>query len=495
MTTPHQDQIEIFRPPYPIGKDEMNFAELPLTLVTDKASQVKGDVIERETRVYDPSRKRWIDGTLIIENSKKYGPPTASDAKVHLGLIQLTKEQNDFTSRDVPFTMRELLDVLGWSQEGKNYTRLKQALYRLESVNYIFDKCWYDFRQRRVVSKAFHLLDEVEINDGRSRGRQGSLFPSRFVWNDVVFDSLRAGYLRSIDYERCKKIEHGVALRIYRYLGKHSYGGQQTFEFDLKDFAINKVGLVGKYQGCAHIARALRKALSELEECGFLEPQTDEERYIKAGRNWKICLMLAQPNDQIAVVSPPDGAPEPADQELTPLLSDLTALGVTVKKAAALVKRHPPAYIRSKIDLVTWMRETDPASMTNPGGFLVKAIEDDYAAPKGYKPKAEREESARQAEAARQQRAAEQRRQAEAARQQEAEAAREKAEIQQAEAYWESLESADQDELDRAALDAADEETRQTWQAMAPARLREAYYKAAIRHPYIRQRLLPTAAD
>ena len=64
------------------------------------------------------------------------------------------------------------------------------------------------------------------------------------------------------------------------------------------------------------------------------------------------------------------------------------------------MQRHPAELIQLKIDVFDWLLEKqDKRVGKSPAGYLVKSIDDDYAAPKGFLSKAERQqhEEARQA--------------------------------------------------------------------------------------------------
>ena len=61
------------------------------------------------------------NGKLTVSGSDAYGLPTAPDSDVIVGLIQLTKRQNDFTDPTVAFTRYELLMLLGWPDRGHYY--------------------------------------------------------------------------------------------------------------------------------------------------------------------------------------------------------------------------------------------------------------------------------------------------------------------------------------------------------------------------------------
>ena len=139
-------------------------------------------------------------------------------------------------------------------------------------MNYICDNCWYDHRKRKVVSRAFHIIDVLSLMMGRPGKGRIHCFPRRSSGERILREF--EGRL-STEHRLCicREIDNDIALRIFRFLGKHSYGGQREFTYDLKEFAVNIIGMTGTYQGCSHIARALHKAFRELEERGFLHPK------------------------------------------------------------------------------------------------------------------------------------------------------------------------------------------------------------------------------
>jgi hypothetical protein len=101
----------------------------------------------------------------------------------------------------------------------------------------------------------------------------------------------------------------------------------------------------------------------------------------------------------------------------------------------------------------------------SPAGYLVKSIRDDYAAPEGFIPRAERE---RLAELARQQRAAE----VSQARKKQEEAKREREETEQIGAYRKSLKPEQLATLEADALAQASDEERQGIDDQSLARFR-----------------------
>lgn len=78
----------------------------------------------------------------------------------------------------------------------------------------------------------------------------------------------------------------------------------------------------------------------------------------------------------------------------------LTARGVSEKVAQQLAKSYPPELIREKAEILDYLLETgSPQVARNPAGYLRRAIEENYAPPPGFRPRAEREaEQERQAQ-------------------------------------------------------------------------------------------------
>lgn len=446
MTPEPQEPID--QPPFRPGKDEMNFAEFPIALLTDRVPKGQKS-IKFEDQIYDEKRKRLVTRRRIIEGSEEYGLPTATDDAVILALIQITKRQSNLTQREVEFTRAELIKMLGWTNEGKSYDRIKRSLLRIANVTYNYDNAWWDSRQKAWTTKAFHIIDVVEINDGRASAGQSGSFSSRVVWGDAVFESFQAGFLRNIDFQLCMRLEHPTALRMYRFLGKR-FHVKPDWTFDLKEFAYDHVGISRNYEGGTQIARKLQPAVAELEGVGFLEPLRGDDRFTKRGRDWSVRFVQKTPAPALATPSRPTAEKLPS----SPLVAELVGRGVATSKAEELAKGFAAELIAGKLDVFDWMTaKQDKRVAQNPAGYLVKSITDDYSAPKGFVPQAEqaRREQARQSE---------QRQAAEEQRRRQEQRGRERAERRAVAAYWKALTPAQQAAHDADALAQADAEDR-----------------------------------
>src|SRR5580765_6041258 len=253
-------------------RDELNFAEFPLASVS--TSLPKGQkTLEFTDEIFDKARNERVTRKLTITASDKYGLPTAMDDEVILGLIQLTGKA-EFSERKVFFTRYELLKLLGWTDDTKNYNRIEQSLNRWLGVTLYYDKSWWS------------LEEQSWVKQGEQAGK------SSFVWNDVVFNSFKAGYLKQIDFEFYKGLESAISKRMYRFLDKRFYH-KQRLEFELRTFACEHIGLAKKYH-TGELKRILSTAVRDLESGGFLKPLSSEERFVRQARGeWTAVFVRA----------------------------------------------------------------------------------------------------------------------------------------------------------------------------------------------------------
>jgi hypothetical protein len=431
-----------------LGRDEMNLAEFPITLLTDRVPKDQKEAVYQD-EIYDERTGLTLSRKLTI-SAGNHGLTTAIDDEVILALIQITKNRNNFIDKKVTFSRHELIQLLDWPRTGASYERILLSLKRWTSVFLQYENAWRDNKTKTWISAGFHIIDNYEITDSRLTDEQLDLLPSYIIWNKVIFESFQAGYLKPLDYDLCMGLSNSTAKRMYRFLDKR-FHHKPDWTFDLKELAHEHIGLGRNYEGPAHLKRNLQPAIEELEEIGFLEPLPLTERFQKDGKNWKIRL-IARPASPALTASQTSASP-PTGMEPSGLVAELTNRGVTKATAAELVQKHPTEFIEHKLEVFDWLTEKqDKRVAKSPAGYLVTSIEKDYAVPKGFVSRAERQRHD-QVRQTRERQAAVQRR-----RQQEEEA-RNQTEQHAIAAYWESLTPEQQAELDAASVAQADAET------------------------------------
>jgi len=191
-------------------------------------------------------------------------------------------------------------------------------------------------------------------------------------------------------------------------------------------------------------------------------------------------LPLGAPKPPPAASAQAATSPEP---EPTGLERELVAHGVTRSVAAELVRDFPADRIRRQVEVMDWLRETKPKRVKDVGAYLADAIRKDFAPPAGFRSRAERAEAETTARA--QQEQQEQARHAKA---------REQAERDRVQAYWEALPPERRTALDAAALAGADPADRAAYAAATAPPVRR-MLQAGLRDAHIRRLLGLPAAD
>ncbi|MCC6127463.1 MAG: replication initiator protein A [Pirellulales bacterium] len=356
------------------GRDEMNLAEFPIAVLASRPDK-NLKTIRFEDRTWDKSRDCWVPRQLTISASDRYGLPTALDDEVILGLIQLTREA-DFTDRKVFFSRYRLLKILGWRLEGKSYARLETSLKRWLGVTFYYHNAWWDKKSQSWVDENFHLLEQVLFYHSRQKSLANREEPmlSLFVWNEVVFRSFQAGYLKQIDLSLFRRLKSPISKRLYRHLDKRFYH-KPTWEFNLRELACEHIGLSRSYD-TGQLKRKLKPAIEELVEVGYLQPLDDQERFRRLGKGvWLVVFAQAAKKNFV-------DAPKEKNEEAKRLL---LARGVHPATADSLAGEYPIKEIRRRISILDWLEKNALKNAPkNPAGYLVQSLRESYDPPAGF---------------------------------------------------------------------------------------------------------------
>lgn len=275
------------------GRDEMNLSEFPVSVLSERAP--KGvTTLQFSKRDWDGSLKQYVDRKLTVEGSSTHGLPAAKDEEVILGLIQVTKSFNNFQTEKVEFKQAELLDLLGWANDGRAYTRLNKAFHRLMGVRLYYENAWRDNSDKQYVTRGgFSIISSFRLNDSRKGKHRDKQITSEFEWSSTFAKSFRDGYLKQLDYSLVRSFKHSVTKRLYRFLDKHFYPPKKMeLVFELNTLAFEHLGM-SRSRDTFDIKRTLAPAIKELEKVGYIEKCSEEDRYWKSEiGTWKICFQM-----------------------------------------------------------------------------------------------------------------------------------------------------------------------------------------------------------
>lgn len=354
-----------------MGKDELNLAEFPLSALSSRIP--KGmKTLEFSDQIFDKGTRQLVKRKLTITASDKFGLPTAMDDEIILALLQLSKMEN-FQNKKVTFSKYEIVKLLDWRDTGDSYKRVAEGLDRWLGVTLKYQNAWWNAEEQAWMTEGFHIIERLTTAEDSSGKKRDA-----FVWNDVVFQSFQAGYLKSIDLDVYQKLKGAIAKRLYRLLDKRFYRTSKV-EFDLVELAFNKLG-VSKNYAIGNLKQKLNPAIKELEKAGFIKKASSNERYLKIRVGvWHIIFYKGSGDRDLL-----EDIPDESELEIA-----LMRIGVTKTKARRLVAKFPPDFIRHKIEVIDFlMAKEEPPK--NPAGYLVKSIEETYSDPTGFLTEAER---------------------------------------------------------------------------------------------------------
>ena len=358
-----------------ISRDEMNLAEFPLAVLSTR-SDPNIKTLEFQDNVRGKNGE-VIDRKWIITGADKFGLPTASDEEVLLGLMKLTVD-DELRSRKVFFTRYELMKILRWPTEGRNYSRLQKSLDRLSGVRIKATNAFYDNELKTHSTRNFGIIDGYELNDGR----EGAAKPSFFTWSEVLFKSFHAGFIKKLDLDFFLDLRSAVSKRLYRYLDKH-FWYKSRVQQDIFVLAHEKLGISRNYRFVSSLRQQLDPAIEELIERGFLGgceylqkgKGADVVFYAASGKG-RISAAAGNPSPEANVRHDGDESEESLRKRVVRMLEER---GIGQKQAIRLVNGHSQELLQRVVKIVEYFDSLCSSGsqhvIKSPAGFLYRAVE------------------------------------------------------------------------------------------------------------------------
>jgi hypothetical protein len=162
---------------------------------------------------------------------------------------------------------------MGLKPGGSGYKQIEEALDRFKGTSIKAKNGFYDNARKFYATKNFGIIDDYELMDSSKPGPPGQdNFPFSYVnLGEVLYESIQAGYIKSLNMKTYFELEGPLAKRLYRYLDKKAYN-KKKFEINLFTLAEVHLGLQ-KCKYLSQIKQQLSHAHEELVKAGFLNPQ------------------------------------------------------------------------------------------------------------------------------------------------------------------------------------------------------------------------------
>jgi len=364
-----------------IGRDEMNLAEFPFTVLSHR---VPGGVNTiKFTDLITGKDGKTVAREWTITGSEAYGLPVAGDEEVYVALMEVTDEYG-FKSAKIPITRYDLLQRMGWPRDGHSYRRIQEALNRLMGVSIVASKAFWDNEAKRYVDEGFHILEGYRLYDEKP-GRDTNPPQSYIVWNPVLFHSFRAGNLKQLDTNLYFSLSTPLARRLFRYLDKKRYDGKATYRMRLTRLAFEKLGMSRNYYP-SQIKRELKRAHDELIARSFLR-EVSYYRPRRRGAEEVVVYTFAPRRRRGDAVA----AELPAHDD-DGLYGRLVSLGVTGSVAVQLVGNYAEHHIEQWVTYCEYKLSQGWLPHESPAAWTVAAIRSrDWQIPEWFQKRGEPE--------------------------------------------------------------------------------------------------------
>jgi hypothetical protein len=331
--------------------------------------------------------------------------------------------------------------------EGQATRNIRNSLYQNASA---FIKCKIQYRQssgaEKMLEAGFTRYSVVLTGEELPGGRRADAV--YIVLHDIYIQVINGAMTRPLDYEYLKCLPP-AAQRFYELLSFQMYATIKNDRPRAKLFysELCKYAPLVRQSDWNVVRPQLARIHAPHRQSGYIASIDFEDTVDADGQpDW---VMFYQPGPKARAEfraftrrggpvmlevepPPPDPLPRRGDPELSPLETELIGRGITAAIAADLVRDYGEEKIRLQIEILAGFPKKKLDKIDDPAGWLVTAIKNGHAAPKGFTTRAERE---RQAEAARRTRQAE----AEERRRKREEVANDQKEKQAILDHWEAL--------------------------------------------------------
>ena len=252
----------------PIGRDEMNLAEFPFASLRRRGDS--REAIVHEGWVVDKTGDRHHQ-TWIVRGLLGLGLPTEFDERVYVALMAITV-QGAIANRKVPFSIYQILKIMGLVKSKRTYQDIEGSLKRLVGVTIYSEGAFWDNqkKERVTMSEAFHLIEKywLRYKEKNEEIREEEGVPGYIIWGEDIWRSIQANYLKPLNLEFFYSLQSPTARRLYRFLDKRMQY-QQKYEIDIFELA-SRLGMV-RYSKPAWVKRRLQPAFDEFIAKGFLK--------------------------------------------------------------------------------------------------------------------------------------------------------------------------------------------------------------------------------
>lgn len=269
-----------------IIKTEVNINRNPFFCLSDKDIP-KTLKIERKDTVE-------IDGKSVsvlwkVSANPEYGYPGPFAKQVHKAFEVLFSQHGFPLSKVFPFSIYQLLEIIGVAKKGSNYQKVRTAIQQLVSTTIEAKGSFYHKGKQRYIADTYHLFDRVLFKG--EVGTDGVTVENNFVFiSDAYLDSINSFYIKDIDWNYYQQLSNVTSGRLYEVLDMLFYPIISKGLPNLK-IGYKKLCEYMPLKPAAYVAKAkqqLDKHHDLLVKTGFLSGYKYEQKSTSKGNDFSI---------------------------------------------------------------------------------------------------------------------------------------------------------------------------------------------------------------
>lgn len=256
-------QLALFEPDdqqiAPAAKDQTVLALLPFMVGSaDRTQPVK---LAYQAEVDGKLRRMAV----TLRPGAELELPTHADQLVFLALLQLTFQQST-SSNVLHFKRSEVHKLLGWSDGGGYYGRMRQALERLTSLTITVHSALLsrEGKEYQRGAAAAGLIDSFQLTEGYDS-------ICTVEWGHIVREGFRLGDFKRLDWRLLRELDNPLTVQLYRLLDRVVLAGDRTWRVGWHTLAAALGMNAAAYSRAARFRQVLEPHFSRLTDEGVIE--------------------------------------------------------------------------------------------------------------------------------------------------------------------------------------------------------------------------------
>jgi Replication initiator protein A len=272
------------------------------------------------------------------------------------------------TDGKLSFSLYELLEIMGRSDNGQNYKELRESLQRLSATYIYSENAFYSKDIEKFETRGFNLWDVYFSQTVHKKlGRASEKHELEF--HSVVRRSFQAEYLKTLDKDFYYSLSSRFAKRLYRLIDRKR---QDNLSWSVPLERLKQLlPLPVSYRYPSKIKTVLKTAHGELRERGFLI-ETSYEKAKNPTVRYRINNEFVRRRLRPTVYDASDSVPvSPSEEEAYQRLREHR---VWPNVARQLVSQKGAEQCLTYVAALPYQR-----GISEPGAWLKWAIETDFA--------------------------------------------------------------------------------------------------------------------